>query len=223
MKFMKVMAALLVATIVGFGAGYMHSQNDIDNTPVIETVQLSDLHYTPSAKAMYIDDVPVAAAPQVKTSTTTTTSTTQSAVLYILTNALSVLAVPIATILTTLVSVLLITIAKKFNLQISQQEHDLITGYANTGITRAEAWADSKVNTPSSNDKLNFAVGAMRDLMNTSMGKTFTNEQLAHYAEEAVYKTFNQVDPNDAATPATPTTPATPATPATTPTNPVKV
>jgi len=203
MKLMKVMCSLLVAVIVGFGAGYVHSQTSIDNAPVIETVQLSDLHYSPTAKAMFVEDVP-AAAPQVKTSTTTTTSTTQSAVLYILTNALSVLAVPIATILTALISILLVTIAKHFNIKISQAEHDLVTDYSNTAIMRAEAWAANRKDVPSGNDKLNFAVGAMRDLMNTSMGKTFTNEQLAHYAEQAVYKTFNQPLPGVTTTTETP-------------------
>lgn len=205
----KFFALVAVGLLVGYGAGFYHCQSYIDNAPVIETVELPSKWMTKgdvvpapltwqSPRAIMIDATPAAPAE--------TSAPKQSAWSYILSNVVTILAAPIATIIAALVSILLTMLAKKFNIQIKQDQHDLITSYATTGVMRAEAWAASKKDKPSNSDKLNFAVGAIRDLMATDMGKTFTNDQLAHYAEHAVYKAFNQPDPNE---PATETKPAT--------------
>lgn len=127
--------------------------------------------------------------------TKTTTVTTQSAWQYIASNILSILAVPITVITAALANCVLVAIAKKFNISINSEQHDMVSKLAGTAVTKAEAWADAHKDSPSSNDKLNYAVQALRTVAGSDIAKKYTNEQLAHYVEEAVYKTFNQPIP----------------------------
>lgn len=120
-----------------------------------------------------------------------------STIMYVVSNILAILAVPVAAGISALIHCILAAVLAKFKLQINQQQQDVLTGAAETAVAKAEAWATAQKDTPSGNAKLNFAVSTMRDMITgTSLGQT-TNSHLSHYVEEAVYKLFNQVDPND--------------------------
>lgn len=140
------------------------------------------------------EDAPIVPAPHI----------TQSPVLYVVTNILAILAVPIAAGIGALVHIILSLVIKKYNLQISQQNQELITDASHTAVMRAEAWSENQKDKPSSSDKLNMAVQTVRSVLGSPIAKDFTDHQLSHFVEEAVYKLFNQSVPPGPATTETP-------------------
>ncbi len=195
MKWIKyVVLASLVFTLT-FSVGYYY-QSKPTNVPIIDNTPMEVWTLdTKTNKVSLIDpgfirtDTPV--TPPV------VAPVTQSVWSFLLSNIITILAVPIATGLSALAAALLATILKKFNIQINTAQQAAITDAATTGIHSAEAWAANKATTPSANDKLNFAIQATKSLLSTDVAKGVTDVTIAHYIEEAVYKTFNMVDPND--------------------------
>lgn len=119
----------------------------------------------------------------------------QSNIHYIMVNVLSVLIPILGVALVTLVLSILTAVAKKYHLEVSDSVTAVVKGAVETAVHKAEAWADSQKDTPSSSQKLNMAVGAARQLLNSDIGKNLTDNVLSHYVEEAVKKVFNSEAP----------------------------
>lgn len=124
-----------------------------------------------------------------------TTVETQPTWSYIVSNVMVILDPVIKVALTTLASCVLVVVAKHFNMQISATQQDMVRNAAATAVAKAEVWADAHAATPSSNDKLNYAVNAVKVVAGSDVVKGYTNDQLSHYVEEAVLKAFGQPDP----------------------------
>lgn len=158
----------------------------VHQAPTIETKSYEVFKETP--RGFILVDEPVVAPP-------VTAPTTQSPGMAILYNILSAFAVAIGAALTALVMAVLTLLAKKFGIQLTQAEQDTVTGVMDTSVHKAEAWAAAHAATPTANEKLNFAIQTARSLLSSDLAKKYTNEQLSHYAEESVYKAFNQTAP----------------------------
>ncbi len=137
----------------------------------------------------------VAPAPTSKTDASASTSS-QSTWSYIGSNVFIVLEPIIKVLIAALVANLVLVITQHFNIQVSSGEVSILQNAATAAVSKAEAWADAHKDAPSSNAKLNYAIQAMRAIADQPTVKQYTNDELAHYVEEAVYKLFKQPDPN---------------------------
>lgn len=181
----KVCLPLVVFTVLFLGICIV---NPIHQAPTFEAPVSYEV-FKEGPRGFVLVDEPV--VPTV----TVTAPTTQSPGMTIFYNILSTFAVAIGAALTALVMAVLTLLAKKFGIQLTQVEQDTVTGVMDTSVHKAEAWAAAHAAIPSSNDKLNFAIQTARSLLSSDLAKKYTNEQLAHYAEESVYKAFNQTAP----------------------------
>lgn len=133
--------------------------------------------------------------------TTNTTVTTQAWYVTVAANILSIFQAVITTLAITVATLAFGAVARHFNIQTTVAQQDMVRDAATSAVAKTEAWADAHKDAPSSNDKLNYAIKAIRVIADNSTVKTFTNDQLSHYVEEAVYKMFNQTDPSDTPAP----------------------
>lgn len=166
-----------------------------DNSVYAEVVAIE------AADTSTVPAVTPTTVPAVTTNTAvTTTVSTQSTWSYIVANVFEVIDPILKAALMTLASCVLVVVAKHFNIQVTAAQQQIVANAAQIGVAKAEAWADAHKDTPSSNAKLNYAVNAVKTIAGTDIVKNYTNDQLSHYVEHAVYTLFNQTDPNTVTT-----------------------
>lgn len=194
---MKTILGKAFLPLVVFGvlfAGACIVNPPVHQAPTIEAEsKMSYEVFKETPRGFVLVDEPVVTTP---TTVTVTAPVTQSPAMAILYNILSAFAVAIGAALTALVMAVLTLLAKKFGIQLTQAEQDAVTGVMDTSVHKSEAWAAAHAATPTPNEKLNFAIQTARSLLSSDLAKKYTNEQLAHYAEESVYKAFNQTAPS---------------------------
>jgi hypothetical protein len=186
--------------VVALAAGSFEAGRQVQarSVPVIETVQpIQRYELADRGQIIRIADpvVPVA---------TTEAPATQSILMAWVTNVLTVLAVPLAALVSALLLQIVALVAKKYHLQVSDQVQQHLYDTAETAVHKAEAWAASKKDVPTSSEKMNFALKSFRNIAELPAVKKYTDEQLSHYVEEAVFHLFNKDAP---ATDAAPTNP----------------
>lgn len=179
-KWIKILCVAVLSVTVGYGVGTY--SNNVRRAPVIESVETPSVWQLERKGFIRTADEVVQPIGE-----------KQSVVRYIWTNVLDVGVPIVATGLTALVFGILGAVLKKFNIQISQETHKHLEDVAETAVHRVEAWAKNQASTPSTNDKLNFGVQTLHSLLDNPIAKQYTQEELAHYIEEAVKKHFPKV------------------------------
>lgn len=108
---------------------------------------------------------------------------TQSAPMELLTNIIYIFGGAIGLLATGLVNIILTALARKYNIQVNSAIKQEIGMAIQTGIASAEAWASKMKDTPSGNEKLDHAVGVVRALAGSEIGKRFTDVDLKNFIE----------------------------------------